>query len=140
MSSISKSFSGQILLEQQEKLLAVDSSKQQLSIGVPKEDFKNEKRVALTPYTVKLLTETGINVLIESGAGEASKYSDMEYSESGAEIIEQQKTIFKADVVVKIAPPSMKQIDFLRKNQVLISSLNIKTLDKMCFMKRDEST
>jgi len=135
MNSISESFSGQFQLEQQEKLLTLDSSKQQLTIGVPKEDFENETRVSLTPYTVKLFTEIGITVLVESGAGSASKYSDMEYSESGAQIVEQQKSVFKADILVKIAPPNTEQIGYLRKNQVLISSLNIKTLNQDYFNK-----
>jgi len=133
MESIDKSFSREFQLEYQEELLMSYSSKQQLTIGVPKEDLRNERRVALTPYTVKLLVENGMSVLVEAGAGEASNYTDVEYSESGAEIVEQTKLIFKADVVVKIAPPNAKQIDFLRKNQVLISSLNIKTLERQFF-------
>ncbi len=132
MSSTTESFSGKFQMEYQEEMLMQTHPKKRLTLGIPKEDFKNEKRIPLTPYTVKLLTESGINVIVESGAGEASKYSDIEYSESGAEVTDQQE-IFKSDIVLKIAPPNSKQIEFFKKNQVLISSLNLKTLDKKYF-------
>ncbi len=135
MSLTSELLSRQFQIETQEKLLVEDSSKQRLTIGVPKENFAEEKRVALTPYTVKFLTENGISVIIESGAGDASKYSDLEYSEFGAEIVDQQKLVFKTDVVIKISPPNYQQIDYLKKNQVLISSLNMKTLEPQFFKK-----
>jgi len=138
MSSINKPFSSEFQLEIQEKMLLKESSSQKLSIGIPKEDFRIEKRIPLTPFAVKLLTDNGIIVFVESGAGEASSYSDIEYSESGAEILEQQEMIFKADVIIKVAPPSLKQIEFLSKNQLLISSLNVKTLKKQYFKKLTE--
>ena len=130
MESVSGSFSGDFQLEYQEEMLIAASSGKKLSIGVPKEDFISERRIALTPNTVKLLTDNGIEVFIESGAGDSAFLSDIEFSESGAEIVSQQEEVFKSDVIVKISPPTSTQISFLQKNQVLISSLNIKTLEK----------
>ena len=109
------------------------SSAEKMTIGIPCEDFSVEKRIAFTPNTVRFLTNNGVRVFVEKGAGEASFFSDIEYSESGAEIFEDQEAVFKADVIVKISPPTEKQITFLRKNQVLISSLNVRTLDKSYF-------
>ena len=135
MTSPFSSFSKEIQIEYQEEMLMTASSIEKMTIGIPCEDFTIEKRIAFTPNTVKFLTERGIRVFIEKGAGKASFFSDVEYSDSGAEIFEDQEAVFKADVIVKISPPTEKQIAFLKKNQVLISTLNIRTLDKLYFEK-----
>ena len=134
MSSPSSPLLGKFSFEYQEEVLATSVlSDKKLQIGVPKEDFNKEKRIPLTPNTVNFLVENGVKVLVEKDAGIASQFSNMEYSEAGAEIVEEAKEVYKADVILKIAPPNNHEIQLLRKNQVLISSLNLKTLDKKFF-------
>lgn len=74
----------------------------QLTVGVPKEIFENEKRVALSPAGVQALIKQGFNVVVESGAGEASKFSDDHYREVGAKI-QGTKEVLASDVIVKVS-------------------------------------
>uniref|UniRef100_A0A8C9G0F8 proton-translocating NAD(P)(+) transhydrogenase n=1 Tax=Pavo cristatus TaxID=9049 RepID=A0A8C9G0F8_PAVCR len=76
----------------------------QLTVGVPKEIFENEKRVALSPAGVQALIKQGFNVVVESGAGEASKFSDDHYREVGAKI-QGTKEVLASDVIVKVRAP-----------------------------------
>ena len=73
----------------------------QLTVGVPKEIFQNEKRVALSPAGVQALVKQGFNVVVESGAGEASKFSDDHYRAAGAQI-QGAKEVLASDLVVKV--------------------------------------
>lgn len=73
----------------------------QLTVGVPKEIFQNEKRVALSPAGVQTLVKQGFNVVVETGAGEASKFSDDHYRAAGAQI-QGTKEVLASDVVVKV--------------------------------------
>lgn len=75
----------------------------QLTVGVPKEIFQNERRVAISPAGVQALVKQGFNVIVESGAGEQSKFPDEHYSQSGA-AIKDIKDVFGSDVVVKVKP------------------------------------
>lgn len=133
MNTISESISGEFQMKYQEEELLTESSESKLTIGVLKEDFEKEKRVPLTPYTVKFLTNNGIKVFIERGAGDYSFFTDVEYSDAGAEILDHQKEVFNCDVIIKVAPPNEKQMSYLKKHQILISTLNIKTLKKEFF-------
>ncbi len=135
MTSTNSIISKQIQLQFQEEMLMLASSRKKLTIGIPKENFSNEKRIAFTPNTVSFLSENGIRIYVEKGAGEAALFTDAEYSEAGAEIIDEQEAVFKADVIVKISPPSDRQITYLKRNQILISALNIRTLEKSFFEK-----
>ena len=76
----------------------------QLTVGVPKEIFQNEKRVALSPAGVQALVKQGFNVVVESGAGEASKFSDDHYRAAGAQI-QGAKEVLASDLVVKVIIP-----------------------------------
>lgn len=73
----------------------------QLTVGVPKEIFQSERRVALSPAGVQALIKQGFNVVVESGAGESSKFPDEQYTQAGA-IIKDLKDVLKSDVVVKV--------------------------------------
>lgn len=73
----------------------------QLTVGIPKEIFQNEKRVALSPAGVQTLVKQGFNVVVESGAGEASKFSDDHYRAVGAQI-QGTKEVLASDLVVKV--------------------------------------
>lgn len=73
----------------------------QLTVGVPKEIFQSERRVALSPAGVQALIKQGFNVVVESGAGEPSKFPDEQYAQAGA-TIKDIKDVFSSDVVVKV--------------------------------------
>ena len=83
-------FTKQELIPQEEKL-EIQRQKSELFIGIPKETSVQERRICLTPDAVNSLIYHGHRVMIESGAGEISSYSDKEYSEAGAEITKDTK-------------------------------------------------
>ena len=103
-------------------LQEVGSKKSKLFIGIPKEVSFQENRIALTPLSVSVLVENGHRVLIESGAGNGANFLDHHYSEQGAEIVHESETIYKADVIIKIAPPTLQEIAWMRSGQILLSS------------------
>lgn len=108
----------------QEEMLEVSMKHKKLIIGIPKESQKDENRVALTPEAVGLLVDQGHDVNIESKAGEDASYADTDYSEYGGFIVDNRKEIFNSDIILKIAPLTLAEIDQLKGNQVVISSLH----------------
>ncbi len=91
-------------------------------VAVPKEQSKNETRVAATPGTVKELIKDGAKVFVESGAGEASFISDKEYEKAGSTIITDSKELLsKGNVIIKVLAPTLDQIVHLQPKSVLIS-------------------
>jgi NAD(P) transhydrogenase subunit alpha len=94
-----------------------------MKIGVPKETAQGERRVALVPDVVKsLVGNEKLEVLVESGAGEAAGHPDSQYSEAGADVVEGEVT-WGADVVLRVAVPSTDEISRLNSNQVLVGHL-----------------
>jgi NAD(P) transhydrogenase subunit alpha len=91
-------------------------------VGVPKETAEGERRVALVPDIVRSLSDAGLEVVVESGAGEAAGYPDSEYVDAGAKTGSADEC-WGADVVVRVAVPSSGDIDRLRRGQVLIGHL-----------------
>jgi len=120
------------LLPQEEKI-AVLRKKGRLVIGVPKETCMQEKRIALTPEGVFLLTSHGHEVSVETGAGLGARYTDTDYSEAGAHIVYSAKEVFESSIILKIEPPSDEELDMLSAQQTLISALQIKTRNKNFF-------
>ena len=118
-----------------EERLEVPNKSCKLIIGVPKERGFLENRVSLVPDAVSALTNAGHRVLVESKAGVAAHYSDNQFSESGAEIVQDAATIFQCDVVIKVSPPAGDEIDMMRGKQVLLSSLNLAGLNDAHFRK-----
>lgn len=111
-----------------ESMLAVEERRRSLFIGIPKESSFQENRIGLTPDAVKQLTDQGHRILIEAGAGIPSKYSDNEYSEAGAKIVYATEEVYDADIILKIAPPTYDELDYLRPGQTLISALHFGNL------------
>ncbi len=107
----------------QEEMLEVSNKQKSLVIGIPKENQLIETRVALTPEAVGLLVEYGHEVIIESNAGEAANYSDKDYSERGGIIIRDSKSVYQADIILKVAPLSLDEIALLKGQQTVFSSL-----------------
>lgn len=93
-----------------------------LTIGVPKEVFFGEKRVATVPDVVEKLIKLGFAVLVESGAGDDADFDDASYSAAGATIALDSKALWaNADVVFKVRAPSAKDAAQMRAGTVLVS-------------------
>ncbi|HAA15129.1 MAG TPA: alanine dehydrogenase [Cytophagales bacterium] len=107
----------------QEKLAAVAEPSKSLRIGIPKEVSMQENRVALSPGAVALLVANGHEVTIESGAGQSSKFADQEYSEAGAKIEYSTEEVYKSNMVLKVEPPTLEEIEYFKPGQTLISAL-----------------
>ncbi len=113
-----------------ELMLKNDNNKVSAVIGVPKENKDIDKRVPLTPESVALLVSLGYRVLVESGAGLPINYSDTYYAESGAEIVDTAKEAFQADIVLKILPPTIVEVEMMKKGSVVFSFLYLHSLTK----------
>jgi len=132
MSQASSPFSKQQLLPQEETLEVV-KQKGELFIGIPKENQYQEKRVCLTPDAVNAITANGHRVLLESGAGEGANFSDIDYTNAGAEITRDTKKVFSCPIILKVEPPTLSEIDLLNPQTIIISALQIKTQNKEYF-------
>ncbi len=108
-----------------EETLEIGRKPQSLTIGIPKEDHQAESRVALTPEAVEILVNNGHEVFIENEAGKAANYTNQDYSEKGAKIISEKGEIYRADIILKIAPPVNEELDYLKHQQIIISSLQL---------------
>jgi alanine dehydrogenase len=109
----------------QEALLKVKDSNKSLFIGIPKEIALQENRVSLRPEAVSLLINNGHEVWVETGAGDASKFTDKEYSDAGAKIKYSPQEVFEADVVLKVEPPTLDEVDYMKPGKTLISALQL---------------
>ena len=125
-------FSSQQLMPQEEKL-EIKHSKGELYIGIPKESQKLENRICLTPDAVHSLVCNGHRILMEAGAGKQASYKDKEYSEAGAEITYDTKKVFGCPIILKVEPPSIEELGYIKPQSILMSALQLKTLDKEYF-------
>ncbi|PTB19274.1 NAD(P)(+) transhydrogenase (Re/Si-specific) subunit alpha [Trinickia symbiotica] len=90
-------------------------------IGVPREIFPGEKRVATVPDVVEKLIKLGFTVAVESGAGEAANFDDDAYRTAGAEIIDSAAALWAtSDIVLKVRPPSDEEVVLMREGGLLI--------------------
>ena len=110
----------------QEEVLELKSQNKSLTIGIPKEVLLQEKRIGLVPDAVNLLTLNNHNVIVQSGIGEVINFSDKEYSDCGATIVKTAREVYQADIILKVSPPTNEEIQFMKKNQTLISALQLK--------------
>ncbi len=95
-------------------------------IGIPKEVKNREDRVAITPNGVKLLSQAGHKVIIETNAGIGSGFSNEEYKESGAVILNSVENLYnEADLIVKVKEPQPSEYKLLKKNQILFTYLHL---------------
>ena len=111
----------------QPEMLELSTKKKSLFIGIPNESAFQEHRIPLVPGAVNLLVSNGHKVYIETNAGLSSSFSDKEYSDSGAKICYDVKEVYQADIIVKVEPPSLDELDYFKHNQCLISALQLKT-------------
>jgi len=125
-------FTKQQLLPQEEKL-EIGRFKRELFIGIPKETSYQERRICLTPDAVNSLTYEGHRVMIESGAGESSSYSDKEYSDAGAEVTNDTKKVFGCPLLLKVEPPTLAEIEMINPETIIISAIQLKTKKRTYF-------
>ncbi len=91
-------------------------------IGIPKEIYTNECRVAATPDTVKKLQKLGFEILIESGAGEAANFTDQAYQNADCTIIADAQGLWsEADIVLKVRAPEDSEIEVMPEGKTIIS-------------------
>jgi NAD(P) transhydrogenase subunit alpha len=99
-------------------------------IGVPKETYPGERRVALVPMVIPALTNAGFEVMVETDAGIQAGYPDSQYTEKGAQIVTARSALFeKADIILQVLAYGSNDITgkndlpLLRRNQILIGFL-----------------
>ncbi len=108
----------------QAEMIETNIKKFPLAIGLPKEMDSNEKRVALTPLAVSYLVSEGHKVIIEKEVGTGANYSDYEYSEAGAVILDDKEMVYKNDIIIKVSPFTIEEINLLKTNQTILSALH----------------
>ena len=92
------------------------------TIGVPKEIYENEARVAATPDTVKKLQKLGFEILIQSGAGESANFPDEAYEKVGCKIIPDAQSLWEqANIILKVRAPQGAEIENLPEGKTIIS-------------------
>lgn len=106
-----------------EFLLKANRAQSALTIGIPKENIRFEKRLALTPEMVAILVDQGHKVIFEAGAGLPINYSDNDYSESGAYIVDSKAEVFEASLLLKISPPTLEEVRMMRPRATVFSFL-----------------
>src|SRR6266850_2811029 len=90
-------------------------------VGIPKETAPDERRVALFPELVGKLTNLGVDVLVQGGAGVAAGFSDSSYAEKGARI--EREVLAVADILLKVQPPTTDEIAQMKEGSILIGFL-----------------
>ncbi len=114
----------------QEELIEKTVDRRHMSIGMPHDVLDDEKRIALTPEAVKILSDAGHDVYLETGAGVAAGFSDREYSDNGAMVTDTPEKIYGCDFVIKIAPFTRDEASMLRGGQIVISFMNASTMNE----------
>lgn len=126
MNEKSKSAFAQLAKEQsyypQEAPAKIAKKHNSMTIGVPHEIADQEKRVPLKPASVGVLVANGHEVVIESKAGAGANFSDQEYSEAGAKIAYSAKEVFESNTVLKVEPPTIKEIEMMKPGSTLLSA------------------
>lgn len=117
----------------QELLKEISRIGNRLLVGIPRERSEEERRLALTPEAVEMLTECGHHVVVETGAGLGINYSDNYYSEAGAEIVETPAEVYQADIILKILPPLLAEVVLMKPRAILFSMVQLNILSPEAF-------
>lgn len=123
--STSRELAHEAALMPQEEKVEVGRKKENLFIGLPRETYLEEHRVALAPEAVALLVAHGHRVVVETNAGKDVNFQDKDYSEAGAEIAYETEEVYKADILFKVDPPTLKEIEMMKYRQTLFSALQL---------------
>jgi alanine dehydrogenase len=124
-----KTFSNTAFMPKEEHL-ETKIKYRKITVGIPSDNSDDEKRVAITPESANLLVENGNEIIVQKGAGLGANYSDKDYSENGAIITDSPARVYSADVVVKVAPFTEHETDYLKGNQTVMSYLNVLKLSE----------
>lgn len=124
---------GQGVYIPQELLKELSKVNNRLLIGIPCERVEDERRLALTPEAVDMLTDRGHHVLVETGAGLGINYSDNHYSEAGAEIVAMPAEVYQADVILKILPPLAAEVAMMKQRATLFSTVQFNVFSQEAF-------
>jgi len=100
--------------------VATETNKTAQRIGVPREVYPGEKRVATVPDVVGKLTKLGFSVAVESGAGALANCTDEAYRAAGATVLDGAAEVWASDIVFKVRPPTAQEVDLLRAGTTLI--------------------
>jgi len=96
-----------------------------MRIGIPKEIKNNENRVAISPAGVIHLTKNGLTVIIESGAGLGSGFSDEDYKSAGAEIVPRAEDAWNVDMVLKVKEPLPEEYQYFREGLIIFTYFHL---------------
>lgn len=118
------------MLMPQEEMLEIRNRGKSIKIGIPSDYSKVEYRVPLTPQAVDLLTSYGHEIYIETNAGRMASYSDQEYREAGARVVEKKEEVFQCDIILRVAPFDSREIEMLRGGQIIFSFIQIEAHSK----------
>jgi alanine dehydrogenase len=133
-SGIYTPFSRHELIPKEERI-EVQLKEGKLSIGIPKETHLQERRVCLSPDAVQVLVANGHDITVETGAGEGANYTDQEYSEAGATIAYDTQEVFSKPIVLKVSPLSSEEIDRMKPNSFLVSTVQLNMQTRSYFEK-----
>ncbi len=125
----------QHIMETKEQALAVQQSRKNLSIGLPKEQSPLEKRIVLTPDAVSVLVRNGHEVVVEKDAGLAADFGNDRYQNAGAKIAYSPSEVFKSEIVLKVNPPTLEEIDLMSPEATLFSAIQYIKQEKAFFEK-----
>jgi alanine dehydrogenase len=100
-------------------------------IGVPTEIKKCEYRVGMTPYGVEELKPEGHTMLIEKNAGEGSCFSDDEYLQAGAEIVDKETLFHKSELIIKVKEPLPSEYDSFKEGQAIFTFLHLAAIPEL---------
>ena len=109
----------------QEQLAKIREDSTSLHLGIPNEISMQETRLLLTPTSVAVLCNNGHEIVVETGAGMSSKFTDDQYSEAGAKIVYSAKEAYDSDIVLKVEPPTLDEIKHMKPGSTLISALQL---------------
>lgn len=123
-SGIYTPFSRHELIPKEERL-EVQLKEGKLSIGIPKETHLQERRLCLSPDAIQVLVSNGHDITVETGAGEGANYTDQEFSEAGATIAYDTNEVFSKPIVLKVSPLSSEEIEMMKPNSFLVSTVQL---------------
>jgi alanine dehydrogenase len=107
----------------QESYQEVNKLHKDLFIGIPREISFQENRIPLVPESVALLVNNGHRILVETNAGVNANFTDSDFSEAGAQIAYSAEEVYKADMILKVAPPTTAELEYFKDKQSLLSIL-----------------
>jgi alanine dehydrogenase len=101
-------------------------------VGILKEIKAEENRVSMTPAGVEIMVENGHTMLVEKAAGEGSGFSDMDYTNHGAEIVDTPQEIFgRAEMVMHVKEPLSPEYDLIREDQIIFTYLHLAAAEEL---------